>query len=114
MRTINSCFLHIAGGLLMALSSGVAMAQTQAQSNIKSSEMASMTMDHAHMAHQDMPAHSMSHTDAMHAQLEQLPQFRDKQKSKLCQDQSVQHKQKSQCKNSSKHSKVEEKTHAQH
>lgn len=104
MRTINSRFSQVAGVLVMAMSSGLAMAQTQLQSKDQSSDMASM--DHAHTSHQDMPAHSMPHTDMMHQQVEQTPQ--------PCQDQSVQQVQKPQCKNDSTHSTEKEKMHVQH
>lgn len=112
MRTINSRFSQVAGVLVIAMSSGLAMAQTQVQSKGQSSDMASM--DHAHMSHQDMPAHSMPHIDMMHQQVEQTPQHTDKQKPQPCQDQSVQQVQKSQCKNASTHSIAKEKMHVQH
>jgi len=92
MRTINSRFSQVAGVLVMAMSSGLAMAQTQVQSKDQSFDMASM--DHAHTSHQDMPAHSMPHTDMMHQQVEQM--------------------QKPQCKNASTHSTEKEKMHVQH
>lgn len=112
MRTINSRFSQVAGVLVMAMTSGLAMAQTQLQSKGQSSDMASM--DHAHTSHQDMPAHSMPYTDMMHQQVEQKPQYADKQKPQSCQDQSVQQLQKPQCKNASTHSIAKEKMHVQH
>ena len=104
MHTINSRFLHFAGVLVMALSSGVAMAQTQTQSKKEPSEVASMSMDHSHMMHQDMAIHSMSH--AQHDVAEH--------QSQLSEAQLVQKDQQPQSKSSSKHLTEGEKTHAQH
>ena len=114
MHTINSRFLHFAGVLLMALSSGVAMAQTQTQSKKEPSEVASMSMDHSHMMHQDMAMHSMSQADMMHPQMSHAQHDVAEHQSQPSEAQLVQKDQQPQSNSSSKHLTEGEKTHAQH